>query len=114
MIHHRQVLPTPLVGSGVGDTERRILFGIVRVTVRPNQDGVAVPAGRKVPRAIDIESLLLVSVDRNGGVASQGPHVLVGRNLERTRGSRIGRGPLLSAHATTHHPAVDPDGAGLT
>ena len=106
MIHHRQVLSTPLVGGGVGDTERGILFGIVGVTVRPDQDGVAVPAGREVPRTIDIESLLLVSVDRIGRVARQGPHHLVGRNLERARGLRVGRGPCLPAHATTHHSAT--------
>ena len=118
MIHHRQVLATPLVGGGVGDTERGILFGIVGVPVRPDQDGVAVPAGREVPRTIDIESLLLVSVDRIGGVARQRPHHLVGRNLERARRLRVGRGPCLPAHATTHHSAptatADPRGAGLT
>jgi hypothetical protein len=117
MIHHRQVLPTPLVGAGVDDTERGIRFGIVGVAVRPNHDGVAVPAGREVPRTIDVESLLLVSVDRIWRVARQGPHHLVGCNLERACRLRVGRGPCLPAHATTHDSTAataDPDGAGLT
>src|SRR5947199_8704076 len=114
MIHQGQVLSTPLVGGGVDDTERGIRFGIVGVTVRPNQDGMAVPAGRKILRTIDIESLLLVSVDRIGGVARQGPDALVGRNLERARGGRIGRGPRLRAHATTHDSTADARRAGLT
>ena len=118
MIHQRQVLSTPLVGGGVDDTERGIRFGIVGVTVRPDQDGVAVPAGRKVLRTIDIESLLLVSVDRIGGVARQGPHHLVGRNLERARGGRDWRWAMLRRprnHSPIHRrprgagPAAAPD-----
>ena len=110
----RQVLPTPLVGGGVDHTERGIRLGIVRVPVRPDEDGVAVPAGRQVARTIDIESLLLVPVNRIGRVARQGPDHLVGRNLEWARSSGIGGGPLPCAHATTHHCTAAPSRAGLT
>src|SRR6187549_1175920 len=124
MLHHGQVLSTPLVGAGVDDTERGVRLRIVGVTVRPNQDGMAVPAGCKILRTVDIESLLLVAVDRIGSVTRHGPHALVGGNLERPRGCGIGSGPRLPAHATTHRsaaattsgasPRLAASGSGLT
>ncbi len=96
VVHHGQILSAPLVGGGVSDTQRGIRFGIVRVTVRPNQDRVAVPAVLEVFRTIDIETLLFVSVDRIRSVACQGADLLLGEDFERSRGGGIGGGPFLS------------------
>ena len=109
MLHQRQILSTPLVGGGVSDTQRGIRFGIVRVTVRPNQDGVAVPAGREVLRAIDVESLLFVSVDRIRGIARQGPDASCRPQTSNgPAAAGLAVGHLLAADATTHHATAAP------
>ena len=60
--------------------------------IRPYEDEVTVPALGEVRGAIYVDALLLFSVDRIRDNSRQGPHVLVGRNLERSRARGIGGG----------------------
>jgi hypothetical protein len=96
MIQHRQVLPAPLVRSRVDDAVRRLLFGVVSVAVRPDQDGVTIAAPLEVAGTVHVEALLLLAVNRIGHDAGQRPHVLFGRHLERPGLPRIGGGPRVA------------------
>src|SRR5688572_2634699 len=62
VIHQGQVLSAPPVGTRIDDTIWRVLFGVVPVPVRPDENGMTIPALRKVVRAIDVEALLVVAV----------------------------------------------------
>ena len=112
LLHQHRVGSAPRVRGGVDDTCRGVLLGIVSVTVRPHQDGVAVPAVLEVCRTIDVESLLLVPVHGVRRIPRQWAHALLGGDLEGARDRGIGRGPLLAN--TTTRRAIAARAAGLT
>jgi hypothetical protein len=85
LVDQRGIDSSPSVGGGVDDAQRRVRFGSVWVTIRPNQDGVALSARREILRQIDVQPGVLVLVDRIGGVARQRAAVLVGRTGDPAR-----------------------------
>ena len=96
LIDDHRVRPAPFVGSGVDDAQRGILLGVIGMTVGPDQDRVAVSVRREIFWPVHVETLLGIPIDGIGGVAREGPDVLVGCNRERSRHRRIGGCPSLA------------------
>jgi len=95
LIHQPRIGAAPGIGGGLDDAFWRTLFGIVAGPIRPDQDGVAKPAGREIARAIDVKALLLPK-DPIRDDARLGTDAPVGGHLERPGLRGIGRGPRLA------------------